>query len=139
MLHEDIQVFEGKNFAELLRDIYNNTTKRKNQIYVLVGELSKLINKAQDAQIIVPIIKEYLDIDVKSDEHLVKMAGVVQRLASSTTTGGNQEGGMLTEKEKEQLLSMVDEEENLSNEIEEIKKMTESMTTEEKEANGISE
>jgi hypothetical protein len=56
-----------------------------------------------DAAVIVPLIKEYMEVAVKNDEHIVKIVAVLQRLISAGMRGA-EDGDVLTEAEKEQLL-----------------------------------
>jgi hypothetical protein len=58
---------------------------------------------------LIPMIKEYLDINVKNDEQLVKLATVVQRLIAAENKGGAEAEFGLSDKEKEQLLTSIDE------------------------------
>lgn len=104
-MDNDIEVFKGKMFSSLCEDIYNNSTQKRDQIDILVSELRMLIKGPNDAMIMVPLIKEYLDVSVKNDEHLVKLAAVLQRLINSSTEEG--ETGFLSEQEKEQLLKEI--------------------------------
>jgi hypothetical protein len=52
---------------------------------------------------VAPIIKEYMDVAIKNDEHLVKLAGVLQRIISKSQ-GESDESMLLTEAEKEELM-----------------------------------
>ena len=58
---------------------------------------------------LIPMIKEYLEINVKNDEQLVKLATVVQRLIAAENKGGAEAEFGLSDKEKEQLLTSIDE------------------------------
>lgn len=111
ILEDDKSIFEGKSFSDLLKDIYNNSEKKKKQIDILIRELSPMVKTVNEAAVIVPLIKEYLEVGVKNDEQLVKMASIFQkymaaekRLDSIVSPGG---GGILTREEKEQLLKEV--------------------------------
>jgi hypothetical protein len=106
----DIEIFKGKTFSSLMKDIYSNSSKKDRQINGLIGELKPLIKGIGDATVIVPLIKEYLEVGVKNDEHLVKLAAVVQRLVSTNNRVQSETGGnwMLTEEEKKQLMSELD-------------------------------
>jgi len=107
-MHEEFELFKGTTFSDLLKDIYHNSKKKDRQINTLIHELQPLIKNLGDATVIVPLIKEYLDVSVKNDEHLVKLAAVVQRLVGSNTkTDGD---GTLDEHEKKQLLAIAQEE-----------------------------
>ena len=107
----DVEIFKGKTFSELMKDIYSNSTKKDRQINMLIGELRPLIKNIGDATVIVPLIKEYLEVGVKNDEHLVKLAAVVQRLISTYNRVQTETGNswILSEEEKKQLLGELDE------------------------------
>jgi hypothetical protein len=70
-------VFGNKKFSDILSEIYDNQKKKEKQISTLIGELKPLINDIGDATLIVPLIKEYLEISVKNDEQLIKMATII--------------------------------------------------------------
>jgi hypothetical protein len=76
------------------------------------------------------MIKEYLEINVKNDEQLVKMAGIVQRLISSEQKVGSEDEFGLTEHEKEQLLVGIEETvKDIQKESDKITAKIESSTT----------
>mgnify|MGYP003109323000 CR=1 FL=1 len=106
----DKELFDGKSFSSLLEDIYKNSKKKEIQINTLISELKPLIQNIGDATIIVPLIKEYLDVAVKNDDALVRMAAIVQR-AMSRSDSGELDALLLTEDEKKQLMeTLVDAE-----------------------------
>ena len=97
------EIFEGKTFQDLTKDIYENTTKRKTQIDLLISEIHGFITTIDDVVLVAPIIKEYMDTAVRNDEHLVKLAGVLQRIISKSQ-GESDESMLLTDEEKEELM-----------------------------------
>ena len=97
------EIFEGKTFQDLTKDIYENSQKKKTQIDLLISEIHGFITTIDDVVMIAPIIKEYMDVSIKNDEHLVKLAGVLQRIISKSQ-GDSEESMLLSEDEKEQLL-----------------------------------
>ena len=101
----DYEIFEGKSLSSLFKDIYENTEFNRKQLDVLTKELVKFIKDGDTAVQIVPMIKEYLEINVKNDDQLVKMAGIVQRLISAESRAGSEDEFGLSDKEKEQLLT----------------------------------
>lgn len=107
----DIEIFKGKKFSDLMKDIYSNSSKKDRQINMLIGELRPLIKNIGDATVIVPLIKEYIEVGVKNDEHLVKLAAVVQRLVSTNNRVQTDTGNswILSEEEKKQLLGELDD------------------------------
>ena len=99
------EIFEGKTFQDLTKDIYENTNKKKLQIDLLISEIHGFITTIDDVVIIAPIIKEYMEVSIKNDEHLVKLAGVLQRIISKSSGGIDDESMLLSESEKEELMS----------------------------------
>ncbi len=99
-------VFGKKKFSDLLEEIYNNQQKKDKQVTALINELKPLISDIGDATLVVPLIKEYMDISVKNDDILIKMAALAQRAMQTQTS----EGALtISDEEKEQLLSTMNE------------------------------
>ena len=101
------EIFEGKSLSDLFKDIYDNSTRNKEQLEVLMKEVVGFIKDGDTAVQIIPMLKEYLEINVKNDEQLVKLATIVQRLATASKQGSEDEFG-LTDQEKEQLMKQID-------------------------------
>ena len=98
----DSFVFGDKKFSDLLEEIYQNQKKRDTQVVALISELKPLVQEIGDATLIVPLIKEYMEIGVKNDDALIKMATIVQRALQNQA----EDGGLgISEEEKEQLLA----------------------------------
>ena len=100
-------IFDNKTFSDLLKEIHTNQKKKGKQIGQLIAELRPLIQNLGDATVVVPLIKEYMEISVKNDDHLLKMAAIVQRLSTGNATNGG--GDMLTEEEMNQLQDIIEE------------------------------
>ena len=114
------EIFEGKSFQDLTHDIYKNTTDRKDQIDLLISEIHGFITTIDDVILVAPIIKEYMDVAVKNDEHLVKLAGVIQRIIAKSS-GGDEESFLLSDAEKEDLISALQEDvEDIQREVDKI-------------------
>ena len=103
-MDKDSILFDDKSFSDLLRDVYNNTKKKENQINTLIDQLKPLIRNMTDATLMVPLVKEYLEISVKNDDNLVRLTAIIQRLlvVNAKSSTGDEMG--LSEAEKEQLL-----------------------------------
>src|SRR5210317_679218 len=97
------ELFKGVTFSDLMSDVYHNNKKKDRQINQLIAQLQPLITSTSAATIVVPLIKEYLDIAVKNDDHLVKLTAIVQRYISTQQTIIG-EGSLLSDEEKKQLL-----------------------------------
>jgi len=100
-------IFDDKSFSDILKEIHKNQTKKSKQLASLIAELRPLITSLGDATVVVPLIKEYMEISVKNDDQLIKMAAIVQRLSTGATNSG--EGGLLTEEEMQQLQEVAEE------------------------------
>ncbi len=100
-------IFDDKSFSDLLKEIHKNQSKKSKQLASLIAELRPLITNLGDATVVVPLIKEYMEISVKNDDQLIKMAAIVQRLSTGATSSGD--GGLLTEEEMEQLQNVAEE------------------------------
>ena len=85
------EIFKGKSLSDLFEEIYNNSKETKAQVKGLIGELKPLIENIGDATLLVPMIKEYMEIGVKNDEHLIKLATVIQRIEAIQAKGGGDE------------------------------------------------
>ena len=105
----DSIIFGKKKFSDILEEIYNNQKKREEQVTALISELKPLVQEIGDATLIVPLIKEYMEIGVKNDEQLVKMATIIQRAVQNV----DEDGGLgISDEEKQQLVEEMDKLQN---------------------------
>jgi hypothetical protein len=103
----NFEIYKGKNFSGLCKDIVKNSENKKDQIDILISELRTLIKTVNDAIIVVPLIKDYYDIGIKNDEQLVKLAAVVQRLVAKGESTGEGSSMILSDDERKQLMDEV--------------------------------
>ena len=105
----DYEIFEGKSLSGLFKDIYENTKTNKTQLEVLMKEVVGFIKDGDTAVQIIPMLKEYLEINVMNDDQLVKVAAIVQRIIAAESKGGSEEEFGLSDAEKEQLMGAIEE------------------------------
>ena len=108
-MSNDYEIFEGKTLSDVFKDIYDNSKTNKQQLEVLMKEVVGFIKEGDTAVQIIPMLKEYLEINVKNDEQLVKLATIVQRITAAEkriSDSGDEFG--LSESEKEQLMSAIE-------------------------------
>lgn len=91
---DDFEVFDGKSFSSLLQDIYTNSLDNKGKIETYIADL---VNKVRSGNIktigiIAPYIKEYLEVAVKNDDTLVKIAQIAQKSELAKGKGASAEG-----------------------------------------------
>lgn len=111
-MESDIEIFKGKTFSSLVKDIYFNSNHKKDQINQLIKDLREMVKDVGSATVIAPMIKDYIDVGIKNDDQLVKLSAVLQRFIAGTSgsVDDGSAGGGLSEAEKEELLNNVKKE-----------------------------
>jgi hypothetical protein len=112
----DKEIFNGKTLSDLFGEIYDNSKETKGQVKGLIGELKPLIENIGDATLIVPMIKEYMEIGVKNDDALIKLATIIQRIETAQAKGDDGEFDF------SDLQDLLDEQQALDQEIVEVEK-----------------
>lgn len=117
---KDTEIYGGKKFSDLLQEIHAATLHKRKRIDELIIDLRRLISAPEDAVVVAPIIASYLEIMVKNDEHLVKVAAIIQRiLATESKTKSGDLEDLLSDDEKEKLMrEALDELDEATKEIE---------------------
>ena len=124
-MENDIKIFGDKNFSDLSQEIYENNKLKKTQIDLLIQEVHGYIQGIEDIAIVGPIIKELMDVGIKNDDNLVKLATLYQRIMSKQPIDDS-DIGLLSEEEKEQLMaSLEDVAEDLQRKKDDIVDITE--------------
>jgi hypothetical protein len=101
----DAEIFSGKTLSDMFADVYKNTDAKRAQINQFVASYVKLIKTPEDALMLGPIVKEFLDVNVKNDEHIVRLVQIAQRLVAASNKATNDI--LLSDEEKQQLLNNV--------------------------------
>ena len=99
-------VFGDKTLSDVFEDIYKNTDSKREQINTFITKLVRQIRTPEDAAVISPIIKDFMEVNVKNDEHIVRIAQIAQRAIAIGTKAASSTD-LLTEEEKQQLLSNI--------------------------------
>jgi len=110
MLDKDSVLFDDVSLSDILKKIYNNSDSKQKQIDDMVDKLGNLVKGVTDASILLPLLKEIMDVSIKNDEQLVKMAGIIQRLLQvDNNPKGNGGMDLLPDHEKTALLQNIKE------------------------------
>ena len=104
------EIFDGKTFEDLTKDIYENQQNKKLQLDLLIQEIHGMIQTMDDAVLITPLIKELFEVAIKNDEHLVKLASVWQRILGKNNN--DTDSMLLSETEKEDLINALQDDVN---------------------------
>lgn len=123
------EIFDGKTLSDMFSDVYKNADKKREQINQFVSNMVKLIRTPEDAAVLGPVIKDFLDVNVKNDEHIVRLVQIAQRLVAVSNKSSSNEM-LLTDEEKNQLLknikidfeTMLEEQDDLDATIKQINK-----------------
>ena len=107
-MENDFNIFGDKNFSDLSQEIYENNKLKKTQIDLLIQEVHGYIQGIEDIAIVGPIIKELMDVGIKNDDNLVKLATIYQRIMSKQTVD-DCDTSLLSEEEKEQLMQSLED------------------------------
>jgi hypothetical protein len=110
-----VKLFGKKSFSDLLKEIHVNQKDKEVQLRSLIEGLKPMITSPGDAVIMVPLIKEYMELAIKNDDALIKMAGIVQRAMNSKMADTDE---ILSDEDKEMLFSSLQELDSKTKEIE---------------------
>jgi hypothetical protein len=107
-MENDYEIFKGKNFSDLCKDIVKNSEEKKNALDILIIDLKDMIKTIENAVMVVPLLEKYFEVGVRNDEQLIKLAAIVQRLMVGKTVDGDG-SVILTDDEKKQLMTAIEE------------------------------
>lgn len=122
----DFEVFDGKTFRDLCKEIVDRSQSKKDQLDTLLADCRGHIKSINDAQMFLPRIKELLEVGIKNDEQIIKLTSILQKLQSTQLEASGGEDGMLSDDEKSQLLqnSLREEIKDIQKNVTEIVKST---------------
>ena len=106
-MEKDFKIFDGKNFSDLSQEIYENNKFKKTQIELLIQEVHGYIQGIEDIAIVGPIIKELMDVGIRNDDNLVKLATIYQRIMSTQPVDEG-DFSLLSDEEKQQLMESLE-------------------------------
>ena len=102
----DQVVFGKKKFSDLLKEVYDRSNTKEQQITDMIEQLRSLIQNTGDAVMMVPLIASYMDLNLKNDDVLIKMLAIVQKaMAKGKETGDF----LISDNEKEEVLKLAQE------------------------------
>ena len=109
----NFELFTGKTFSSLCKDIYSNQLHRKEQLEILINDLRKMCTKIDDAPLIIPFIKDYINAANVNDEHLIRLAAIIQKLIVVDEQSKLSSGGFgMSDEERKQIMSEINTEFN---------------------------
>jgi hypothetical protein len=88
---DDVTIFGNTSLADLFKQIHRNNKDVDKQINELIDTLKPIAtSNAGSAVMLMPTVKDLIDVNVKNNEQLIKMAGIAQRAASVNASAGQE-------------------------------------------------
>ena len=87
---DNITIFGNTSLSDLFKQIHKHTKDTDKQIEDLVNVLKPMAgSNAGSAVMLMPTIKDLIDVSVKNNDQLIKVAGIAQRAATAASNGGD--------------------------------------------------
>ena len=84
---DDINIFGNTSLADVFKQIHKKNKDTDKQINEFIDALKPLASSnAGSAVMLMPTVKDLIDVNVRNNEQLIKMAGIVQRASTSTAS-----------------------------------------------------
>ena len=88
---DDVTLFGNTSLSDIFKQIHRNNKDTDKQINELIDALKPLASSnAGSAVMLMPTVKDLIDVNVKNNEQLIKMVGIAQR-ASTASSNNNQD------------------------------------------------
>jgi hypothetical protein len=132
---EDIEIYKGKSFKDLMQDIVSNQQLKDHQIQNQFDELKQFTTDITSATLIAPLQTDLLKVAVQNNEHLIKLASIIQKtlLGNKNMASDNDTNiSILSDEEKKQLMNNFQEldnsDETIQKELDGIRKQQQKLT-----------
>jgi hypothetical protein len=86
---DDVTLFGSTSLSDIFKQIHRNNKDTDKQINELIDALKPLASSnAGSAVMLMPTVKDLIDVNVKNNEQLIKMAGIAQRASTANSNNG---------------------------------------------------
>jgi hypothetical protein len=86
---DDVQVFDGMSLSDLFKKIHKNNKDIDKQIGEFIETMKPMAtSNAGSAVMLMPTVKDLIDVNVKNNEQLIKMAAIAQRASTVNANNG---------------------------------------------------
>ena len=87
----DVEVFDGMSLSDLFKKIHKNNKDIDKKIEDFIDTMKPMATaNVVNATNLMPVVKDLLDVNVKNNEQLVKMAAIAQRASTSNSNNSNE-------------------------------------------------
>jgi hypothetical protein len=88
---DDVTVFDGMSLSDLFKKIHKNNKDIDKQIGDFIDTMKPMATaNAGSATMLMPTVKDLIDVNVKNNEQLIKMAAIAQRAATINANSGTE-------------------------------------------------
>ena len=100
---DDVTLFGNTTLSDIFKQIHKNNKDIDKQIEGLVDAIKPLAtSNAGSAVMLMPTVKDLIDVNVKNNDQLIKMAAIAQRASSNAASSA--ESGFFDMAEVQQLI-----------------------------------
>jgi hypothetical protein len=86
---DDVSIFDGMSLSDLFKKIHKNNKDIDKQIGEFIDVIKPMAtSNAGSAVMLMPTVKDLIDVNVKNNEQLIKMAAIAQRAATVNANSG---------------------------------------------------
>ena len=86
---DDVTVFGNTSLSDLFKQIHKNNKDIDKQIGEFIDTMKPMATaNAGSATMLMPTVKDLIDVNVKNNEQLIKMAAIAQRAATVNASSG---------------------------------------------------
>ena len=88
---DDVTIFGNTSLSDLFKQIHRNNKDVDKQINELIDTLKPIAtSNAGSAVMLMPTVKDLIDVNVKNNEQLIKIAGIAQRASTVNANAGQE-------------------------------------------------
>jgi hypothetical protein len=86
---DDVTIFGNTSLSDLFKQIHKNNKDIDKQIGEFIDTMKPMAtSNAGSAVMLMPTVKDLIDVNVKNNEQLIKMAAIAQRASSVNANAG---------------------------------------------------
>ena len=98
---KSIELFPGKNVADVMKEIYDRSKEKEDDIGTVISNITPLINTPQNVAMLGETLANYIKAGISNDDQLIKLITVVQKLMGKPEdTQSNNIFNLTTEEQK---------------------------------------
>ena len=87
---DDVTIFGNTSLSDLFKQIHKNNKDIDKQIGEFIDTMKPMAtSNAGSAVMLMPTVKDLIDVNVKNNEQLIKMAAIAQRAVSSNSSSAD--------------------------------------------------